>query len=338
MGQPAASADTPHDMERIVIGIVLASASVVTAQNVSVVPRAPAPLTASVIYGGQPFNQVMPSGPLYWNAYLGASTPYVFGSVLGAHASMHWTTYTPNTLLRPEFDVNVGFNGNLTSHIGPATATLGPNEMIFDVSATTQRDAFLDIELTGSFTGASQWPVWEVDVGDNGTADAYLGNGVASVPMQLGPLPVPIVVRCAVGIGAPNSVYATSAFMHGNLEMRLTADNNLIIDEVAAGCGGGILECRQAFAHDGVVFNDAGGSSVKVLVLGTQPTPFVFTNAISTCVLWPSPDVVLAQIGTLDLPIPATVRPFQFYAQSVYLGSWFGPNVYSSQALRISAF
>lgn len=325
-------------MERIVIGIVLASASAVSAQSVSVATRAPAPLTASAFYGGQPFNEVTPAGPLPWQGSVHASSPNVFGSIQGAQASTHWTVRTPNTLLRPEVHIDVGFAGNITSNIGPAAAAVGPNDLIFDVTATAPRSAFLDIELTGSFTGASQWPVWEVDVGDDGTIDAYFGNGVASLAMQLDTSPVPIRVRCAAGVGTPNPVWLNSAGMHGNLEMRMTPDNHVLIDEVAAECGSSTLECREAFAHDGVVFNDAGAPPVKVLVLGTQPAPFVFNSAISTCVLWPSPDVLLAQIGTLDLPIPANVRPFQFYAQSVYLGNWFGTTVYSSQALRISAY
>ncbi|MFT4512388.1 MAG: hypothetical protein ACI91B_001082 [Planctomycetota bacterium] len=325
-------------MARIVIGVVLTVMGIAHAQQVTVIPRAPAPLTAGVVYGGQPYNDVVPSGPLPFQGSVYTSSPFTPGSIQGAQAMMYWNVATPATLLMPEVRLDVSFSGMVSSHIGPSVAALGTNDLLFDVSATTPRNAILEINLTGYFVGASQWPTWEVDVGDDGSTEAYFGNGATTVPLQLGTQPVPIRVRCAVAIGTPNPTWPTLATMYGNLEMKLTPDNHIHISEVVATCGVGTLECREAFDHDGVVFRDIGGMPLKVLVLGMQAAPVPFWTGVSTCVLWPATDVLIGPISTLDLPIPAIVRPFQFYAQSVYAWNWFGPQASASQALRITAY
>lgn len=323
-------------MERIAIGIILA-ASAATGQDVTIAVTAPAPLAAGVVYGTVPYTSSAPAGPQSWQGHVTAASPTVMGSTQGASAHMHWMMHLPHVLLAPEARITMGFQGGVWSNAGPAIASIGPNELRFDIGVATPRDAFLEIDLTASLVGATQWPTWEVDVGDDGIVDAHIGNGAATIPVQIGANPLPVVVRCAATVGAPNPTWQTHANMLGNLEMKLTADNHVSIDEVVAGCGVGTLECRQAFAHDGVILRDIGGTSIKVLVLGTQPAPLPFSTGVSTCLLWPSADIVLGPITTLDLPIPPAVRPFMFYAQSLYYWNFFGPQVSASQALRIWA-
>lgn len=103
-------------MERIVAAVVLA-ASVATAQHVTVAARAPTSLTAGVVYGGQPYNHVVPLGALPAQGHVVASSPYVPGSIQGASAYMHWHVQTPTVLLTPDVRITAGFTGSANSHI-----------------------------------------------------------------------------------------------------------------------------------------------------------------------------------------------------------------------------
>ncbi|MEZ6035846.1 MAG: hypothetical protein R3F29_00095 [Planctomycetota bacterium] len=323
----------------VVLGAVLALAGSASAQHVIVAQRADTPLVASTIVGGVPYANVLAAGPLPSEGTLLVASPQSPANPLLGRAWFHWSVIPSWTVQLEEWWVDCSFSGQLNTAGGAALASLGDHELVFDVTAVAPRKVFVDVDVTGNVAGASQPPVWEVDVGDDGVVDAQLGGGHVQVPLQLGATAVPIRLRCNVAIGTPNPTSPTQASMSGSVSMRIRPDNDLAVQQVAAGCGGGALDCEAVFASNGVQMTCVNTGPLTVLVLGTQSQPWTFTDWFGTCEVVPSFDVLLTPVGALSVPIPASVRPFTFYAQALYLAFWYSDQTIGvTPAQQISAW
>lgn len=203
----------------------------------------------------------------------------------------------------------------------PASAVVNGHEVLLMLQAPTQRDVFLFGSLDLLITTGVTAPFFEVDIGDDGVVEMAIGNVGPASALTIGPQPLPVRIRCSGSVattGFPESLFRVDC------QLRVVPDNSLEVTELYPGCGEQ-LQVVPAFSHDGVRLvagNSAPPIYLAVLSTNLQPILLPVSVPVPTCILMPAPDAVLVlppAPGGIDLPIPAGVRPFVFFAQAVGL-------------------
>lgn len=213
------------------------------------------------------------------------------------------------------FGTEVGGSYNFTNTVfGPGgSATTSYHELVIELTAPSPREIKLEFSITFNATFGTPVPSMTVDVFDDGVYDTR------TLFLSVGPQPTPIRVRCQ---GMASTL--TESFARGSAQLNLsvTAQNNVSITSIVSGCGA-ISQLSQSFAHDGVELRSPFGLMPKLAVLGLASQPILLPNtrigAPWPCLLLPRPDAILMiQPGTgYSLPIPASIRPIQLNIQTI---------------------
>lgn len=137
--------------------------------------------------------------------------------------------------------------------------------------------------------------------------------------INIGPQPLTI----AVNVDANLSQLGYAA---AGLTINIRPYKSLWIQEVALGCAGGGsagLGVAPIFADRGVTVGALQYQNYpQVMAFGFSAQPALLpSNGSLPCLLVPSPNITIAGFSSqqFSIPLPATVRPIQFWCQSVIL-------------------
>ena len=185
--------------------------------------------------------------------------------------------------------------------------------------AASPRSVDLQIQRYDSISAGQPWSTLSIDVDDDGTIDYVLGAGMAFTLAGLQVDVGPRVLRVIMGSTAIGPGQAAVGLM-----VRVVPDNDLVVLPEALGCPfpGTMFPPEPVFVDQGFDLEFTPG----LLVVGAAVAPTVWTPAsvlpfASTCLLLPSPDIVLwVPSGFLHVPIPAALRPLELHVQAVCPG------------------
>lgn len=296
-------------MNALPLGVVFATlvANAAHTQTVSTSFAAATPLVASVNIGGVPIQSSAPSGSLPSNgvvtAWNGLVASNIAWGVSGAGG-------TQTAMLRHLLD----------AQLTPASTLTATSEIVVTFTATGSAPAYLDFHGSWSGIGNIQMPLVSVDIGNDGTFELfnYLAT-MTSFPVAVPPLgPGGLAVRVVM-----SSQLNGPAVLATNFDVAVVPVNNLAIHQTAVACSVGALEMlppQPAFANLGVdVTAWSVGSTLGLFVIGFSQQPVLLPPfAGLTCVLIPTPDIVLWQpSNVLHIPLPAAARPLAFDVQGV---------------------
>lgn len=192
------------------------------------------------------------------------------------------------------------------------SAAVGPVVVVVWLSLPVAEPARVRVSRTLSIDVGQVVPVSRVDVGADGTFE-LVENGTASqlsVPVTLGPTPLPVLLFVDAAASAGGSVTV-------GLDVRAEP-----IGTGVTSLGGG---CRPWEIYT-VAPTFGGGISASALlphgfqltVVGLSAQPAVLgANHFGPCLLIPAPDFVTGP--SLSLNVPAAVRPITLWLQSVVL-------------------
>lgn len=137
--------------------------------------------------------------------------------------------------------------------------------------------------------------------------------------INIGPQPLTIAVHVEASL-------SQLGYAEAGLTINVRPHNNLWIQGVALGSAGGgsaSLGVAPIFADRGVTVGALQYQNYpQVMVFGFSAQPVLLpSNGSLPCLLVPSPDITIAGFSSqqFSIPLPATVRPLQFWCQSVIL-------------------
>ena len=226
----------------------------------------------------------------------------------------------------------------ITNPSGQPAFAAASMDLRFDISATAPTN--VQVELVVQFIGSpgAPLPTVTIDVGDDGSVEHQgVGPGLPLPFVSAGPVAFPVRVKTATQLAGSG---------HSTLSLDLTvrpAQPPLVTPQVS-GCAddkvGGNLVAVPDF-DGGLVFAIAPAPwFTPVLVLGLGVQPILLPSVLSPCLLLPSTDILLpfpfAPSGypSLDLELPAAVRPVTFWAQAVIVDPI---GLFPTDAFRVDA-
>lgn len=298
---------------RIVLpSILLAACGPLLAQSVTTSLSAPVPLTIQVADAGASESATLPAGPLLPTSNMLVALP---GTTNGVDVS--WSAASSAVMARTILTYQL----TNTTGTGAFQAHAGQHEFVIEFQSATAVTVDLQISRQAMLTAGAAFPLVKIDYGADGVVDvASLPIGLTTEPFQqVGPQPLRVRVLVEadlVGVGSSTTILAIVA----------TPRNDLLLTTPVQGCLATfpppLPPVAPAFAGTGVLLTvpqDAFQPSVFVLGFGAQP---LLLGSISgnPCILLPTPDVVFFEpTGQALLPLPASVRPVQFFVQGVTL-------------------
>jgi hypothetical protein len=305
------------------------------AQSLTIMTASLAPMVANAQVAGAQVTDSRPVGPLPANFLLSA---YVASSAGDAAASF-------GMLVMPsQQSVSVRGSAFAVSSSPPSAATTNLIDVLVLVQATSPVMAFLQVDRTLVASAGVAVPVQRIDVGNDGSFEiSETTPSSASVAnIALGPVAVPVRVLMQVAASGAQQVVT-------NMTLRFIADNHLAILPQGFGCSGYPFAVEPSFVGTGIrVSQDSSHPSLfndlVVAVLGIGVQPILLPSAFPGCLLVPTPQVLalIPPAASLQVPLPAAVRPISFWAQGVVLwgsghSSW-GGDLLTTMAYRVDAY
>ena len=284
------------------------------------------PLTFAVTDGANSSTQTQPAGPLSPFGGAGATLPAPTGPA--PSSGLLWWSVGPTSTYLQHYLNNPGPSPSVT-------ASAGAHELLVEFTSTSPKAVLIRIERDLDLAAGATAPTISLDLDNDGTIDVA-DLSPASIETRaavLGPQPtqVRIVVQASLG-------FAT--YVNDLTWVTLEPDNDLEIQQVVNGCAVQLPPPQPTVLPS---FQNTGVDLVSqfqtgVVVLGLQPQPLLlstFSYSGLPCLLVPQVDVSLAFSGAMNLPIPASVRPLTFYAQSagLLLGELVVSDAYQVRAL-----
>ena len=203
--------------------------------------------------------------------------------------------------------------------VGDASA--GSHDLVVEFVATAP--APIQLELSQHFEGTvgATVPNVMIDIGNDGTFDVGYTSSftLAFTQYTLGTLPFEVRVRYGGAAAAGASLLTTTT-------VRAAPRNDLWLTSVAEGCFGSST-VLPVFADRGIAAlasaPPVNAPSVLALGLASQPLVLPTPFAGAPCLLLPRPDLTLPFWGTtsIEIPLPAAVRPTQLWLQRVLLAN-----------------
>lgn len=272
------------------------------AQSVAVAISTLTPVTLQATLFAQQNQTSQAPGPLPQSGWLVAEVPQ--HTFYGAEIS--WSRVATPTLSEAMLSArcSVGVAG--------ATATTGQTEFLVELTGSVPGiPGFVDLLRTDTLLPGSQYPLVAVDIDNDGTIDFNSAPASFTFPVVFGTTPKRLRVVMSAQLSGPG-------LAGSELRVRARPDNALTITQNAAGCPNWLV-VTPVFAQRGLqlVPDMLGGIDVYVVGLSQQPLLMPPQNGLP-CLLVPSPDIVLLDTtGSLDIPLPATLRPITFHVQVV---------------------
>ena len=225
----------------VVSSFVLAAASLTGQVFVHVVPVGA--VTASTSVQGVPATVSQPGGGIVDVAAQSVGSP------LTAAASFQW--FAQSNALWPDIDSRFEFSFALAVAVPNASAALPQTELLVELRAPAPTPVWLNVQRLVDLVGTSQLPLWEVDVGDDGTVD-YSAPLSTSGPTSLVVGIAPTYVRVRVG-----AILAQPGQIDLWFRLLLTPRAGVTRLEAQPGCGAEMLVLPT--------FGNSGRSSVSAL-------------------------------------------------------------------------
>lgn len=300
----------PSLLEFLLVGAALLAPA--TAQSVTNSLVALTPLTVSVTDGGQVYSQAYPSGPLptYGNLY--TFLPWVPSGA----AYLQWTSYAGENEAVVRFTLNFANQTLLPTYAG----RIGPLSLMLEFDSTIAFVGNLQVRATGMMSAGTPWPQIDVDIDGDGVMDVLgLDNTYPVTRHETFNGVTPWRMRLDIDASSGDAMGS-----YTEIEVALRPDNDLTATEVVAACSpiSTVPFAQASFSDYGVDFRvPAFANELPLLVLGLAPQPTLLSlPGALPCVVLPSPDAVLfAPNGAWHMPLPASLRPVTFYAQSITL-------------------
>jgi hypothetical protein len=270
------------------------------AQAVTITPVTDYTVTATTAAGAQ-------------TASIPAGVPTVNASrVVGDHA----TVVVGSGWQGVAFHTECSVHGHLHAivNVPGGTATKAPSDVVFTVQGLGARPVAVAVVRTITLTGTSQLPLFEVDIGDDGTTEVTATQaGPPSHARMLGPQPLRIRIRTGASV-----TQVGSQLLH--YAIRVVPDNGITLALLGGGCGGALVAPQQSFQHEGLEFFGPMTPAILVLGLAGQPQPLPGAASLP-CLLVPRPDLltVVVPFEPFVLDLPPAVRPLIVWGQTVSL-------------------
>ena len=140
-----------------------------------------------------------------------------------------------------------------------------------------------------------------------------------------------------------NASLSQQGYSEGGIAVNAKPRNNLLISDVAYGCvvpgSSDTIAAAPVFQGQGVAIGSLQFiNHPQVVVFGWNTQPLLLpSNGTQPCLLVPTPDVLIASFSMqqFSIPLPAAIRPFQFWCQTVHL---VGNHLRPSNCIRVSAY
>ena len=274
--------------------------SLLSAQTVVPSIAAATPLPCNLVVGAQTTNQTVPVGPL---PNVGGVAAVGGAGLAPEFARVNWVAGAGST--------DATFRLSLSTQVqNGSVAHAGPGEIVVTFAGAGTAALPARFELSVNLVGIQPVQL-AVDTGNNGTWDWQYGM----TPL-VGTTPDLVAQPLQFRVG-----YDLTAVLPGSaqvdLELRLVPDAITVVP-MAVDCG--IANTYAVGALWDTRFADlelrAGWSAWHVVGISSQPQLLLssLTLTAAPCLVVPSLDLVL-RTGTLNLPMPAAVRPITLYAQ-----------------------
>ena len=290
--------------------VAVLAVSSLTAQSVGVTLEALAPASIQVMNGTTSNTSTWPTGPMGSYGSFYANLPG------GAGGSVSWYSSAQSYATFVSLEHAIGNNG-----LQPNFACqMGPHELLVEFSSAIPRTATLQLTRLLAVTSGAPAPTVQVDFDNDGVIDI---NNLSTLPVQprsvsFGPQPLQVRLIIDAALGA-------QAGLHNHLFLTVFPDNDLTISTPVSGCAPYSPPpppfLQQSFDNRGVdILSGHAGGYPSVIVLGWTAQPALLSmHGAMPCLLLPSPNVVIVAPNTLNLPLPASIRPATFFAQGVSL-------------------
>ncbi len=239
----------------------------------------------------------------------------------GASASLSWMA------VDSDLQTFVGLEHTLLVSPGPGgTAAVGQLEYEVTFVAPVPLFGRLEVARSDNLTGGASAATVALDRDGDGVYEIPSLDSAAVLSTQFfwfGPTPRKVRVRIANQLAVPG-------ISTGSVSLMVRPENGLFFVPTAVGCGSApmSLEAAPVFPSTGVrvTLNNSFGIQFGVLVLGLAQQPVLFPSlGGAPCLLVPRPDVLVpiapSQIGSLDIGLPASVRPVTIDMQAATLDS-----------------
>lgn len=299
----------------------IALAPLAPAQQLAVSMSAPNPLVMSTTTVGGVDSWQTPGGSL---ANFGYYSPQLAGA---GPAFLTWSTHASST------SAALNLHQQITTNPG-ATAIVGRNEFLFEVSSTAPVNVTLELLATIIASEGVAVPSITVDVGDDGTIDFTQATLLAELDLTIGAAPLRLRVTMENDVAVRGHSWS---WLFATVKPR----NDLMIQPAAIGCTGASpdLFCEPSFLVAGVEFMRQPSFSlpaVVVLGLGVQPVLLPVSTPAAPCLLLPQIDAVITLFGNSHtVLIPPAVRPITFWGQGVAIDA--AGNLLAMDGYRIVA-
>lgn len=263
----------------------------------------------------------VPAGPLPASGSCEAELIFVGGSL----ARTQWD------LVETEISSSLHIENFVEVTAVNFTADAGPQQFLLEYSSITPVAARL--ELNAALFGLpSIHVVNAVDYGNNGIYDVT--NLVGAGPQQIASADLstdPIVIRILV-----DSAQFTLGWSQINIDVKLVSDDPIAVTRFPVACDTNDFSVERVFGNAGLVVATQLPLSVAVFGFGQQPQSLPLA-AVSSCLLVPTPDVVVMMTPGVNLPIvlPVAIRPIALHAQLVALTA---QGLTSSDSVQILAW
>ena len=285
----------------------------VHAQSVAVTLAAVNTATLRADVGGQAVTQVVPAGPLANSGLLRAEQLLPPTGI--AFSQFDWASSVSTTEVRSTFLYIAGVTAP-----PPSFADTTVLDVLMTVNMPASGAVLVELTNATHATNGSLVAVRRVDVGNDGSFEM---TETSPPIVLLGPIAagtsLPVRVQLQAAQNAEGTVSAATT-------IRVVPSNDLVIGGgIPAGCAADELALQPSFVGRGIALRSLPvlPGDLAVAVLGTTVQPLSLPPLALPCLLLPAPDVtfVLLPHVTVDVPLPAAVRPIGFWAQAVVVSS-----------------
>ena len=302
-----------------------ATFAAVCSAQVSVSATALTPIVATASGSGGTATQSLPIGPLPFQTFLHSGSPGVPGA--------QFQHFFSGNSWSGDYGCMIQAAGGT---VAGGTASIGPCEILVEMQAPQTTYVHLEVTADNYTVAGTAQPRIDIDVGNDGVVEYFNGHQAIPMPaLTVGPQKLQLRLILEANAGAFESAWL-------QLDIKVRPQPSFGVLQTAASCsvfGPGGIEALGSFLPNGVnLVAWSSPSTPIVLVLGASASPQLLPSNLGLpCLLVPSLDATIPLAGGpgLEFVIPASVRPFTFFAQTAQVE---GGQLVVSNGLRINAW
>ena len=308
---------------QLTASLALVFSSFAAAQAVTL--SALTPTTAVAQDGAGTLTGTLPVGPMSLRSNIQAITP------LNTLAQFAWSGGAADHHIVLLLDLRCSVV------VPSASSAVSPGEVLMSVSLPTTTNVW--VRMTPTITGpaGSGIPLLRVDIGNDGSNEmTESAQSTVAAGATLGPVPLVIKVSAAAALAVPGDLAA-------RIWVEIVPQGGTTVSSIYAGCSPDRFYAYPTFQGDLLCLTAHGSfNQPGVVVFGLSMQPLVLPPLpwFGSCLLLPSPDLVLLSQSYLNrvLPIPAGARPITLWTQTIDLElAWPGLRLLPSEAYQVHA-